>query len=86
MAPLPMRRLPLLLLLILGCGDTPSPPAPTGNPNSAAQPSTALSTPEELPPPAEPVAFLPPPLSAAEISAGWVSLFDGASLFGWQIL
>lgn len=79
-----MRRLPLLLLLVLGCGETPSPPAPAGNPNSAAQPATAVSTPEESPTPTEPVAFLPPPLSAAEIAAGWVSLFDGASLFGWQ--
>ncbi len=95
MAPLPMRLLPLVLLLCLGCNDNLSPPAsPPGtqsagtlsaDPQSADPPSTETSTTAEPVPPAEPVEFIPPPLSAAEISAGWISLFDGVSLYGWQL-
>ncbi len=29
--------------------------------------------------------FLPPALSEDELRAGWVSLFDGATLFGWMV-
>jgi hypothetical protein len=32
-----------------------------------------------------PVQFIAPPLTVAEIEAGWISLFDGVSLFGWSI-
>lgn len=34
---------------------------------------------------AEPVQFIAPPLRQEEIEAGWISLFDGASLFGWVV-
>lgn len=32
-----------------------------------------------------PLQFISPPLTVAEIEAGWISLFDGVSLFGWSI-
>jgi hypothetical protein len=32
-----------------------------------------------------PLQFIAPPLTVAEIEAGWISLFDGVSLFGWSI-
>lgn len=33
---------------------------------------------------ATPAAPFSPPLTAAELADGWISLFDGKSLFGWQ--
>ncbi|MFM7070537.1 MAG: family 16 glycoside hydrolase [Planctomycetota bacterium] len=33
---------------------------------------------------ASPAAPFTPPLSAAELADGWISLFDGKTLFGWQ--
>jgi hypothetical protein len=86
-----MRRLSLLFLLCLGCSEPLSPSSPAAKetpPAASAAAATGLQTPVapvEPVPPVEPVKFIPPPLTPAEISAGWVSLFDGVSLFGWQV-
>ena len=86
-----MRRISLLLLLCLGCGEPLSPSTPaTKEPPAASSAATATGPQTQVAPPtpvtpAEPVEFIPPPLTPAEISAGWVSLFDGVSLFGWQV-
>ncbi|MFM7059524.1 MAG: DUF1080 domain-containing protein [Planctomycetota bacterium] len=80
-----MRRLSLFLLLCLGCTDNLSPPAqPVSTPVADTPVAESPVAIPESAPPTEPVEFIAPPLSAAEISAGWVSLFDGASLYGWQ--
>ena len=78
-----MRIHPLLLLALLaGCSNnsttSDSPDASNtkpGNPVAAAEQNT----------PQSPVEFIAPPLTESEITAGWISLFDGASLFGWQV-
>ncbi|MEJ7594608.1 MAG: DUF1080 domain-containing protein, partial [Planctomycetaceae bacterium] len=56
---------------------------------STSQPRTsvALSDGEATAPPAAPAAveFVAPSLTEEEIRAGWISLFDGRSLFGWDV-
>ena len=68
------------LLLQAGCGDGPQPrsdsqpvsDASADGSSDAAEPETAKS-----------VSFTAPALTAEELDDGWISLFDGASLFGW---
>ena len=80
-------RIPTLLLLALlaGCSNNSTPSAPTAasSTDSGAGKSPAAATEQNRSP--EPVEFVPPPLNESEISAGWISLFDGVSLFGWQV-
>ncbi len=64
--------IPGLLLFAVACGETTP-----GDPSSEAKPH---STNTESPPLADP----PQLLSSDEIAAGWISLFDGQTLFGWK--
>lgn len=81
-----MRRLFLLLLITTGCSENISPRDPATTDAAVVTPAaTPPVTPAAPATPVEPVEYLPPPLSTAEISAGWVSLFDGVSLFGWTV-
>lgn len=81
-----------LLLGLPACQPPPSPPAlppppSAGSPSSPA-PATAQKPPTTDSPPALPpapaVKPFEPPLTAEELAAGWISLFDGQTLFGWH--
>lgn len=73
---------------LLGCGE-----AETLNTDSS-EPSIASGAKQETPitkakpdvvTDAIPVKFVSPPLTEEEIRNGWISLFDGQSLFGWNV-
>ena len=56
-------------------------------PPSKPQPTTAAAV-ENSPDrtaPAAPTKFIAPDLTADELADGWISLFDGDSLFGWDV-
>ena len=66
----------VVILGLAGCNsksDVSEVPAPGDSPSAAVRPASAAET--ELP-----VQLL----SDAELSEGWLSLFDGVSLYGWQ--
>ena len=70
----------LFVVLLAGCS--------TGTEESV-EVSPSADAPKTSPAVAEsaaevPVPFVAPELSAEEIRDGWISLFDGASLFGWE--
>jgi len=83
----------LAALLGLACGCAPSPaPAPTASPPASAdapppeqsEPAVAAAPAEKPAPAAEPV----PPyfnlLTPEQAAEGWISLFDGHTLYGWE--
>lgn len=83
-------------VLMFGCSPAPSeqPSAETNatTPIAVGKISGSAKTPiaesPESDSPAsktEAVEFIAPPLSADEIKEGWISLFDGKSLFGWDV-
>ncbi|QDU39117.1 hypothetical protein Mal4_34520 [Maioricimonas rarisocia] len=84
----------LCLLLCASCAEssneeaTPEPEAaaPAGAPS--AETTTAETKPAEAAQADEPAAETPipyhNPLSSEQISEGWISLFDGHTLFGWE--
>jgi hypothetical protein len=84
-----LSLLPGLMLLLAGCGESPREVVPAEQGAAVpgqVQPSTAQSEAVEGPTNAKlPVEYVSPPLTEEEISAGWISLFDGRSLFGWEI-
>lgn len=64
--------------------EAPAAPSSPASPAQAAETSASrTATPEKIAdsPVADPFQA---PLSAEELSAGWISLFDGESLFGWK--
>lgn len=72
-----------ILCAVTGCQQEPAdapksadPPATTENKTETSQEETAV---------VEPLQFLAPNLTAEEIRDGWISLFDGVSLFGWDV-
>jgi hypothetical protein len=76
-------------LLTVACGYQTQPVAldsaavPAGSSvGGMAEPSTPL--PKDTDQTQLPVAEAPRPLTDEELTAGWISLFDGATLFGWQ--
>lgn len=69
--------LPLLLLAEVGCSSSSIPPTP-GTP---APTTVTVAEPAEDDTP--PVTEAPKLLADMELSQGWVSLFDGETLFGW---
>lgn len=76
-----VRLLPFVFVagLLLGCSETTQqapPPAETAVGSTAAIPAVT-----EAPVVVE---FVAPPLTESEISEGWISLFDGRSVFGWE--
>lgn len=78
-----------VLLPGVGCGETPLETVSTETGASAAgsvkkasaAPAGANGQANAEPP----VEYVSPPLTEEEIAAGWISLFDGRSLFGWKI-
>ena len=73
-----------VLLLIAGCenGTAKAPiPAPSQQVTQATE-STLVPANESA---AGALEFVAPPLTAEEIQAGWISLFDGRTLFGWDV-
>ena len=66
----------------LGCGSADS---SKGRATETSATTEAADTPDTLPAAAESVEFVAPPLSADQIREGWISLFDGRSLFGWDV-
>ena len=88
------------IFVVIGCGDegdftsTGEPDNDSGNPteNDSSSSADSESTEEEQtsakPPEGQPAAkleFVPPELTEEELRAGWISLFDGRTLFGWDI-
>ena len=70
-----------LLPSILGCPAQPPPPAPDAKAVAKAnetQQDTSASVESKL-------EFVKPALSEEELRDGWISLFDGTTLFGWDI-
>jgi hypothetical protein len=57
----------------------------TGTAASPAVPAGQKPADQNQPASATPVEFIKPPLTDDEIRAGWISLFDGVSLFGWEV-
>jgi hypothetical protein len=86
----------LAVVLIFGCG-----PASNEQPSTATTEGTAVvdgkltgsaKTPiaerpkqDSAAATVQAVEFVAPPLTAEEIKQGWISLFDGKSLFGWDV-
>ena len=77
------------VLLLVGCNKTE-----TSNGNKAVPPTTAVPPTSDASQPGDTATKQKPavgnitelaalPLSAAEVADGWISLFDGESLFGW---
>ncbi len=83
----------LLLLFAIGCGvpavdssDSSLDKAQTNAPVVAnAEAAAAKDKVAEAAAAVEAVEFIAPPLTAQEIQQGWISLFDGCSLFGWDV-
>ena len=74
-----------VLLMLLGNGCQKSPPADDSSKQGADAPRTPSNSVDQTQD--EPDAkfeFVRPRLSREEIEAGWISLFDGKTLFGWQ--
>ncbi len=78
-------RRTLITLLIaasssLGCGSADSS-------EGTAAPANAETAAVPVPQPTAPksVEFVAPPLTPEQIREGWISLFDGRSLFGWEV-
>ena len=80
----PRILLSLVMLISTGCENAPTTPpaqlaseqvAPAAQSVDGPVTSTAAGALE----------FVAPPLTAEEIQAGWISLFDGRTLFGWDV-
>jgi hypothetical protein len=83
----------LLLFFASGCG-TPAVDSSDSSLNKAQANAPVVANGEAAPAKdkvaeaaaaVEAVEFVAPPLTAQEIQQGWISLFDGRSLFGWDI-
>lgn len=68
---------------VSGCGDTSSQESLKTGDSPADAASVGKNAESGQVEPA--VEFVSPPLTAEEISEGWVSLFDGRSLYGWDV-
>ena len=84
-----MLSFSLIVISVAGCEDESGVPAAqpvSQRPQSVALSSgEAISPPAVLPPDDDALEFVAPSLTEAEIRAGWISLFDGRSLFGWDV-
>ena len=69
----------------VSAGDPPG--ATAGVAEKAAAPSSSRAEPDRIPPEfaVTPQNFVRPQLTEDELRAGWISLLDGFSLFGWEI-
>ena len=69
----------------LGCGTADSSAGTAGPVAGAPATIETAPIPVSQQTSAETVEFVAPPLTAQQISEGWISLFDGRSLFGWDV-
>mgnify|MGYP002631981806 CR=1 FL=1 len=75
-----------LTFAIVGCPGTQSPTEETPLPTETASTlPTSHEAAEPEPERAEPLKFVKPNLREEELRDGWISLFDGTTLFGWEI-
>jgi hypothetical protein len=88
-----LHRLPTAICTILAVGmlatlsscDSAGPPQQAAaNQAAASQPATPPAADQETAAPAAKPNSEPTLLSAAELADGWISLFDGQTLFGWK--
>ena len=87
-----VAAVPLLLLAVAGCSPSPPPPAatedtttaPSGDLDSAPQQETVAGQKSAPPATLPPVTESPRLLSDQDLADGWISLFDGQTLFGWS--
>lgn len=78
----------LLSLLLAGCGDSEPTSSGSGSGGAVAAGSGAVEGTAGAAAGAgagAAVEYVRPPLTDEEISAGWISLFDQRSLFGWDV-
>lgn len=69
-----------------GCDSEPTvAPASTNSQTTPTHPAAPSETKNVRSAEASPLEFVPPQLSEQEIQAGWISLFDGRTLFGWDV-
>ena len=71
----PFLLFAITLATFAGCGHEPASPGPDPAVDAAEKPAVAV----EATPAPEPL-----PLDADERAAGWIRLFDGSTLYGWQ--
>ena len=69
------RYVVVLLSAVLGCSGEAPPAQVASDPQATSPESKPLQ---------QPVTSVPRLLTDEELSAGWISLFDGESLYGWQ--
>ncbi len=87
----PVRRLSIFCLAFLclaaGCRRraAEAPPDASAGAAESSHGTVRVDAPREPTRPDPPLKFVPPDLTAQEIESGWVSLFDGVSLFGWDV-
>jgi hypothetical protein len=71
-----------VVLLFVGCGRA----APESSESYEVPETTTIGAPAtEADAIAEHIDYVAPPLTEEEIRQGWISLFDGRSLFGWDV-
>lgn len=70
----------LLILTLTGCLPDPA----EHSTSQTSLPTSDVETDPQKDSEPEPLEFIAPDLTAEEIQDGWISLFDGVSLFGWQ--
>jgi len=85
------RLMAMIAALACGCSQnpaTPSAPAPVAEtsapPPEQSEPPIAVATTEPATPAAEPAPQYFNPLTPEQIADGWISLFDGHTLYGWE--
>ena len=73
----------LLIPMLLGCpkGAPVTMPPPSAEPSETATPNVTAQREQSD----TKLVFVKPKLSDEELRAGWISLFDGTTLFGWDV-
>ena len=73
-----------VILLVAGCeNESASNPKPAPSQQTTHVAEATIESAKD--PAAKALEFVAPPLTAEEIQAGWISLFDGRTLFGWDV-
>ncbi len=73
-----------VILLVAGC-ENESASTATQSPSQQGTKSAESTIEPSKNAAASALEFVAPPLTAEEIQAGWISLFDGRTLFGWDV-
>ncbi|HRX77757.1 MAG TPA: DUF1080 domain-containing protein [Pirellulaceae bacterium] len=71
-----------IILSLVGCG-APSAPTPQSTPATSVSPPVSAAPSDVVEVAKTPVTAIPNPLADIELAQGWISLFDGETLFGW---